>query len=154
MAKRLKDQLLTVKQPTTLEDLKCQSLRTDNHYWEQQNKCQSLQTTQIIPTTTATLKPKSQQSTKKAVNPLQPDQKNLSGILNAMGKLTEAKKEWQKTKGLCPYCRELPTCHSKDCQYKEPNNQTARETFTLEGNPQVVTIEEVFETPDQSDLEN
>ena len=91
---------------------------------------------------------------KKVVNPSQSDQKNLTGILNTMGKLTKAKKEQPKTKGLCPYHRELPTHHSKDCRYKELINQTVQATFTLEGDPQVTTIEEVPETSDQSDLEN
>jgi len=93
LAERLKDQLLAVERPTTLEDLKCQSLCANNQYWERHNEHQNLQSTRITPTTPATLKPESRQSTKKVVNPLQPDRKNLTGILDAMGKLTEAKKE-------------------------------------------------------------
>ena len=73
LAKRLKDQLLTVEQPTTLKYLKHQSLHADNHYWERQNEHQSLQTTGIIPTTPATPKPECQQSTEKVTDPLQPD---------------------------------------------------------------------------------
>jgi len=154
LAETLKDQLLTVERPTTLEDLKRQSLWADNRYWERHNEHQNLQSTHITPTTPATPKPESRQSTKKVVDPLQPDRKNLTGILDVMGKLTEAEKERQKTKGLCPYCRELSTCHSKDCRYKEPINQTAQATFTLEGDPQIATIAEISETQDQSDSEN
>ena len=76
------------------------------------------------------------------------------GILDAMGKLTKAKKEHRKTKGYCPYCGEFPTHHSKDCQYKELINQTAWAMFTLKSEPQVATIEEVSKISDQSDLEN
>ena len=154
LAERLKDQLLTVKWSTTLKDLQCQSLWANNHYWEQQNNRQNLQSVWITPTTSATPKLESQQSTKKVVNLQQLDWKNLTGILNTMGKLTEAEKEQQKMKGLCPYCRELPTHHSKDCWYKELINQTAQATFTLEGDPQIATIKEISKTLDQSDLEN
>ena len=69
--------------------------------------------------------------------------KDLTGILDANGHLTKAEKECCKAKGLCPYCGELPTQHTKECWYQEPASTTGQATLTLEGKPQSATFEEI-----------
>ena len=141
LAEQIKDHMLSIKCPVTLDELKRQALRIDNRYWERQGEKQTTTSIQAPTSSEPSTTPHSKvhSNTSTALKPSK--QKDLSGILDAMGRLTEAEKEWWKSKGLCPYCGELPTQHAKGCHYQDP--ATGRAIFTLEAEPQAATIEEL-----------
>ena len=114
LAERLKDQLLTMDQPCTLDQLKIDALKCDNRYWERQHEkapipttCTKLGPSSAAPTLAS---PQSKTPTFRPSNREKTEQpwKDLGNILNADGKLMEAEKEWRRSKGLCFYCGEAP----------------------------------------------
>jgi hypothetical protein len=154
LAERIQDHMLSIKCPATLDKLKRQALQIDNRYWERQGEKQT--TTSIcVPCSSKPSSTPRANARSKATTAAKPsEQKDLSGVLDATGRLTEAEKERCKTKGLCPYCGELPMQHVKGCRYQDPASTTGRAIFTLEANPQVTTSEEVNEDGEDSSSEN
>ncbi len=155
LAKRLKDQLLNMDRPRTLDQLKIDALKCDNRYWERQHeKGPTPSTSRPRPSTTTSTSTASQPA-RPSTNPrpaqgdgLNQVRKDLGNILGSDGKLTEAERERRRSKNLCFYCGERPESHAKDCRNR-PNATpvtTGWATFTLLGDPaEVATIEEVTE---------
>ena len=92
------------------------------------------------PTSSATPQVKSATMPRPSTeNPNQP-KKELGNVLNTDGKLTEAEREWQRTKGLCFYCGEPP----EKCQHKKTPTTSSQATFMISGEPPIeASIEEV-----------
>ena len=113
--------MLSIERPATLDELKHQALRIDIQYWERQGKKQTTTSirapTSSEPSTTPCSNVRSNTSTASKPS----EQKDLSGILNATGRLTEAEKF--AAKGSLPLllqithttCQRVPlpgTCHN------------------------------------------
>jgi hypothetical protein len=143
LAERIKDHMLSIERPATLDELKRQALRIDNRYWERQGEKQTTTSIRVTSSSEPSTTPRSNVRPSAPAISKPSEQKDLSGILDATGRLTEAEKERRKLKGLCPYCGKLPTHHAKGCRYQEPATTTGRATFTLEAEPQTATIEEL-----------
>ena len=99
LAERIKDQLLNLDHPQTPEQLKVNALKCDNCYWERQHeKLPTPTPCTRIGTSTAPASSVAPQAKPMSVpqpsteNPNQP-KRELGNVLNADGKLTEAKKE-------------------------------------------------------------
>ena len=99
LAERLKDQLLTMDQPHTLDQLKIDALKCDNRYWERrQHEKSPIPTTHTKPgPSTAVPTSASPQSKAPPFHPSNGEKtnqprKDLGNILNADGKLTEAER--------------------------------------------------------------
>ena len=124
--------MLSIECPVTLNELKHQALCIDNQYWEHQGKKQTTTSIQVPSSSSPSTTPHSNVHSNTPIASKPSEQKDLSGILDATGHLTEGEKEQQKSKGLCPYCSELPTWHAKGCHYQEP--ATGRAIFILNPN--------------------
>ena len=99
LAERIKDQLLNLDRPRTLEQLKVDALKCDNCYWERQHEKLPTPTprtrigTSTVPTSSAAPQVKPTSVPRPSTdNPNQP-KRELGNILNVDGKLTEAEKE-------------------------------------------------------------
>jgi hypothetical protein len=154
LAERIKDHMLSIERPATLDELKRQALRIDNRYWERQGEKQTTTSIRVPSSSEPSATPRAITRSKATTAAKPSEQKDLSGVLDATGRLTEAEKERRKTKGLCPYCGELPTQHAKGCRYQEPASTTGRAIFTLEADPQIATVEEINEDDEDSSSEN
>jgi hypothetical protein len=154
LAERIKDHILSVERPATLDELKHLALRIDNRYWARQGEKQITTSIRVPSSFEPSPAPRANIRSKVPVAAKPSEQKDLSGVLDATGRLTEVEKERRKTKGLCPYCGELPTQHAKGCCYQEPAPTTGRAIFTLEADPQVATLEGVPEEGEDSSSEN
>jgi len=160
LADRIKDQLCLRPRTTTLNDLKQISLDIDDRHWERESE--------KIPTnfrSRATSSPKpghdvrstDNRSTNRSTRPPPKSQtdshsKDLGNVLGSDGKLTEAERERRKNKGLCMYCGEPPNRHARNCNYTGPApSTTGRATFTLSGEPQTASIEEVPESDESNE---
>ena len=100
LAKRLKDQLLNMDHPRTLDQLKIDALKCDNCYWEHQHEKGPTPLTShsrpLATTSTLTASQPAWPSTNPC--PAQGDRlnqvrKDLGNILGSDGKLTEAERE-------------------------------------------------------------
>jgi hypothetical protein len=154
LAERIKDLMLSIERPATLDELKCQALRINTRYWERQGEKQTTTSIRVPSSSEPSSTPRANTRLKATLAAKPSEQKDLSGVLDATGRLTEAEKERRKTKGLCPYCGELPTQHAKGCRYQEPASTTGRAIFTLEADPQVATVKEVNKDNKDSSSEN
>ena len=99
--------------PVTLDELKRQALHINNQYRERQGKKQTTTSIRAPTSSESSTTPRSNVCSNTSTASKPSEQKDLSGILNTMGHLTEAEKEQQNSKGLCPYCSKLPTRHPK-----------------------------------------
>ena len=109
LAEQIKDHMLSIKRPVTLDELKRQALRIDNRYWECQGEKQTTTSIQAPTSSESSTTPCSNIHSNSSTALKPSEHKDLSGILDTMGCLTEAEKKRRKSKGLCPYCGKLPT---------------------------------------------
>jgi hypothetical protein len=152
LAERIKDMLVNLDEPTTLEGLKTLALNCDTRHWERQSE-KRVANPPAPRTTTTTTAPRAaapRTAVPAARAPPPADRKDLTKVLNPDGTLSDAEKERRKAKGLCPYCGEKTDQHSRDCRWtgRLPTTGAGRATFVLSSDPQTASIEEVDETSD------
>ena len=129
-----------------LKQLKVDTLKCNNCYWERQHEKLPTPTSRTrigmatTPTSSATPQAKLATVPRPSTENLNQPRKELSNVLNTDGKLTEAKREWRHAKGLCFYCGEPP----KKCQHKKTPTTSGRAMFTISREPPVeASIKEV-----------
>src|SRR5882724_9169708 len=151
LAERIKDQLLSLDQPQTFQQLKVTALKCDTHYWEHQGeKAAASGRNRQAASSSAPVKLGS--------NPTASSNAGMTSRTNpgigADGKLTQEEREHHHLKGLCYYCGITIDSPAPDCRNsRHPKPAVVgRATFTVTGEPEP-TIEEVVEGP-PTELEN
>ena len=93
LAEQIKNHMLSIEHPTTLNELKHQVLRIDNQYWEHQGEKQTTTSIQAPTSSEPSTTPRSNVCSNTSTASKPSEQKHLSGILDATGHLTKAEKE-------------------------------------------------------------
>ena len=94
LAERIKDHMLSIEHPATLNELKHQALCIDNRYWERQGEKQTTTSIRAPTSSEPSTTPRSNVRSNTSTASKPSEQKDLSGILDATGCLTKAEKEW------------------------------------------------------------
>jgi len=103
LAERIKDQLVSMERPVTLQQLKTDALCCDSRYWERQGE-KSNPTGRGRTSTFTTQSPKAGNTSTTSPDTPKPGRNAVASHLGPNGKLTDVERERHREKQLCYYC--------------------------------------------------